>query len=111
MSGGMLDGLDANDLQAIKGQFKADLIDVSTLLDQAIKARDIAATKAASHTLKGLAGIYGLSTLSDTAKLTNSNCSDDTIDKMVEYGTRAIEIANVVILKLNALFGSHEEAA
>jgi len=111
MSGGMLDGLDANDLQAIKGQFKADLIDVSGLLDQAIKARDITATKAASHTLKGLAGIYGLSTLSDTAKLTNSNCSDDTIDKMVEYGTRAIEIANVVILKLNALFGSHEEAA
>jgi len=108
ISGGMLEGLDADDLRVIKGQFETDLNEVSSLLRDAIINKDIEGAKTASHTLKGLAGVYGLANLSETAKLTNSNCADDKIDKMVEYGTRAIEIADVVILKLDDLFQASE---
>jgi len=43
--------------------------------------------------------------------LTNSHCSDDTIEKMVKYGTRAVKMAEFSLLNLDDLFGVNEEAA
>ena len=111
LSGGLLDGLDSEDLQIIKKQFSIDLKDTTDQLRHAIKQRDVKTCKFSSHTLKGLAGLYGLSELSQTAALTNSNCSHDTLAKMVEHGTRAIKIADVALLSLDDLFGDNEEAA
>lgn len=111
LSGGLLEGLDADDLAVIKGQFEIDLRDVTAALKDAVSRKDAEAAGFASHTLKGLAGLYGLSHLSEAAALTNSHCSDDKLEKMVEHGTRAIKIADVAVLKLDDLFESNEEAA
>lgn len=111
MSGGLLEGLDADDLLEIKGHFELDLRNTTNSLRSAILRKDVKATEFASHTLKGLTGLYGLSALSEAAALTNSHCSDDTLNEMVEHGTRAIKIADVALLKLDDLFKNNEEAA
>ena len=111
MSGGLLDGLDADDLAVIREQFETDLIEVTHLLRDAVAQKNIQETKSASHTLKGLAGVYGLTLLSEVAALTNSHCSDVTLVEMVEHGLRAIKIADVAVLKLDDLFNKYEEAA
>ena len=111
MSGGLVDGLDAEELIEIKGQFENDLKDISTNLRKAIEQEDIERAKFSSHSLKGLAGIYGLSQLSDAAALTNSHCKDGNVSEMVEHGTRAIKIADMALLKIDALFHINEEAA
>lgn len=111
LSGGLIDGLDADDLAEIKGQFKIDLAEVTDALRDAVAQKDRLMSKQASHTLKGLAGLYGLTSLSKSAALTNSHCSSDTIEKMVEHGLRAIEIAEMTMLKLDDLFRESEEAA
>ena len=111
LSGELLDELDAEDIAAIRPQFEIDLVQVTESLKNAIAQKDITSCQIASHTLKGLAGMYGLKLLSDAAALTNSHCSSDTLDKMVEHGTRAIKIADVAVLKLDELFKKYEEAA
>lgn len=111
LTGGLLDGLDPEDLVEIKGQFKIDLTDVTASLRSAIASQDHEATKFASHTLKGLAGLYGLSELSEHAALTNSHCFPDTLEEMVKHGTRAIKLAEISLLNLDDLFGLNEEAA
>lgn len=111
LSGGLLEGLDGEDLLLIKGQFAIDLKETTDQLRQALEKRDIEACRFSSHTLKGLAGLYGFSELSEIAALTNSNCSDDTMSKMVKHGTRAIKMADVALLNLDDLFGNNEKAA
>ena len=111
MSGGLMDGLDADDLIAIKGQFEADLKEITNTLREAIERQDIEAAQFSSHSLKGLAGVYGLKLLSDAAELTNSNCKAGKLNQMVEHGMRAIKIADVTMLKLDDLFQVNEEAA
>ena len=111
MSGGLIDGLDADDLAAIREQFKIDLAEITEALRDAVSLSDIEATRVASHTLKGLAGLYGLTLLSDAAALTNSHCSNDTLPQMVKHGTRAIKIADVALLRIDDLFDNNEEAA
>lgn len=111
ISGGLIEGLDAEDLMGVKAQFKIDLSDVTEGLRGALAQTDIKSTKRASHTLKGLAGVYGLKALSEAAALTNSHCSDDRQSEMVEHGTRAIKIADLVLLKMDDLFDKKEEAA
>lgn len=111
LSGGLLDGLDPEDLVEIRGQFKTDLTDVTASLRSAIASQDQEAVKFASHTLKGLAGLYGLAELSEHAALTNSHCFPDTLEEMVKHGTRAIKIAEISLLNLDDLFGINEEAA
>lgn len=108
---GLLEGLDAEDLEAVKGQFELDLQGTSLALSAAIKAKDVEKAKFASHTLKGLAGLYGINRLCEIAALTNSNCSDDKIEQMVLHGNRAIKLADHVLGKLNDLFAVDEEAA
>lgn len=109
--GGIIDGLSNDDLAAIKGQFKIDLVNVTNDLRDAVLNKNIDAVQRASHTLKGLAGMFGLMVLSDAAALTNSHCSADTVQLMVEHGSRAIKIADVAVLKLDDLFQQSEEAA
>lgn len=111
MSGGLLEGLDAADLASIRVQFEIDLVNVTKLLREAVALANPEAAEFSSHTLKGLAGMYGLTLLSEAAALTNSHCSDDTITEMVEHGTRAIKIADVAVLKLDDLFRQSEAAA
>ncbi|MEP4052998.1 MAG: ATP-binding protein [Litorimonas sp.] len=111
LSGGLLDGLDAEDLLEIKGQFKMDLSNVTESLRNAVDQSDIEAAKFSSHTLKGLAGLYGLTELSEEAALTNSHCFADTHVKMVEHGSRAIKLAEQTLLSLDDLFGKDKEAA
>ena len=111
ISGGLLDGLDPEDLIEIKGQFEIDLTDVTASLRRAIASQDWEAAKFASHTLKGLAGLYGLAEISEFAALTNSHCFPDTLEEMVKHGSRAIELAQISLLNLDELFGYNEEAA
>lgn len=111
MTGGLMEGLDANDIPVIRAQFEQDLSDVTELLRTGLAGKDIEKVKTASHTLKGLAGVYGLTLLSSEAALTNSHCSDDTIEQMVEHGRRAIKIADLAALKLDDLFSKYEGAA
>ena len=111
MSGGLIEGLDADDLSAIKGQFEIDLREITSTLRNAIKQQDIEAAKFSSHSLKGLAAVYGFKLLSDVAALTNSNSKAGSVEEMVEHGTRAIRIADVTLLKLDDLFRTNEEAA
>ncbi len=111
MSGGLLEGLDSDDLAAIKEQFRTDLEATTDMLREALAVGDFDMVQRASHTLKGLSGLYGLNALSDAAALTNSHCSDDTVTEMVKHGTRAVKIADVTLLKLDDLFGKNEEAA
>lgn len=111
MSGGLVEGLDPEDLMAIKGQFKIDLNDITNTLRAALRQQDMEAVKFSSHSLKGLAGVYGFEILSDAAALTNSNCKAGNVEEMVEHGTRAIKIADVTLLKLDDLFRTNEEAA
>ena len=111
MSGGLIEGLDADDLNAVKGQFEIDLKDITRTLREAIQRQDIEAVQFSSHSLKGLASVYGLRPLSDAAALTNSNCKAGKLDQMVEHGTRAIKLANVTLLKLDDLFQANIEAA
>ncbi len=111
LSGGLTDGLDPEDLLMIKGQFKIDLKEVTKSLRNAVAQKDVEAAKFSSHTLKGLAGLYGLGELSDVAALTNSHCFPDTLAEMVEHGSRAIKLAEVSLLNLDVLFGDNEEAA
>lgn len=111
LSGGLLDGLDPEDLMEIKGQFRLDLENVTGSLRGAIASEDQKTAKFACHTLKGLAGLYGLSELSEQAALTHSHCFPDTIEEMVKHGSRAIKLAEISLLNLDDLFGSNEEAA
>ena len=111
LSGGLLDGLDSEDLLAIKGQFKIDLENVTTSLRDGLASNSIEKIKFSSHTLKGLAGLYGMAELSEQAALTNSHCFADTHAEMVEYGSRAIKLAETALLNLDDLFGYTEEAA
>jgi len=111
ISGGLLDGLDPEDLIEIKGQFEIDLTDVTASLRRAIASQDWEAAKFASHTLKGLAGLYGLAEISEFAALTYSHCFPDTLEEMVKHGSRAIELAQISLLNLGELFGYNEEAA
>ena len=111
MTGGLVEGLDAEDMMAVKGQFEIDLKDITNTLRDAIERQDIEAAKFSSHSLKGLAAVYGLTVLSDAAALTNSNCKAGKLNQMVEHGTRAIKIADVTLLKLDDLFQTNEEAA
>jgi len=111
LSGGLLEGLDAEDLTVIKAQFEIDLRELTETLRAAISSKDVEAAGFTSHTLKGLAGLYGLTQLSKAAALTKSHCSDDTLEQMVEHGTRAIKIADVALLKLDDLFEDNVEAA
>lgn len=111
MSGGLIDGLDGEDLAAVKSQFEIDLKELTETLGQAITQKDIEAAQFSSHSLKGLAGVYGLSPLLEAAALTNSHCKDGNVDEMVKQGMRAIKIANVTLLKLDTLFKANEEAA
>ncbi len=111
LSGGLIDGLDPEDLLEIKAQFRADLEAATRSLRNAIASRDVLAAKFSSHTLKGLAGLYGMGELSRHAALTNSHCSDDTVETMVEHGSRAIKLAEFSLLNLDDLFGKNEEAA
>ena len=110
-SGGLLEGLDAEDLLMVRGQFEIDLRAVTKALQSALNLKDPHAAEFASHTMKGLSGLYGLAKLSEIAMLTNSHCSDDTIEKMVKYGTRAVKMAEFSLLNLDDLFGVNEEAA
>lgn len=110
MSGSLLEGLDPEDLSAIRAQFEVDLIEVTAKLRSAIAAKNVQEAKAASHTLKGLAGIYGLETLVKVAMLTNSHCSDSTVNELVEYGMRAVKIADNAVFKLDDLFRRYEKA-
>ena len=111
MSGGLIDGLDAEDLGTIKTQFEIDLKNLTNSLREAIERQDLEAIQFSSHSLKGLAGVYGLNILSEAASLTNSNCKSRNVEKMVEHGMRAIKIADVTMLKLDDLFQVNEEAA
>ena len=111
MSGGLIDGLDADDKIVVKGQFEIDLKAITNSLRDAIQQQDIEAVQFSSHSLKGLAGVYGLNLLSDAAALTNSNCKAGKLNQMVEHGTRAIQIADVTMLKLDDLFQMNKEAA
>ena len=111
LSGGLLDGLDPEDLVEIKSQFRIDLTNTTTALRDALAVQDIDAVKFSSHTLKGLAGLYGLNELSKQAALTNSHCFPDTLAEMVKHGSRAIKLAEVSLLNLDDLFGTNEEAA
>lgn len=111
LSGGLLDGLDPEDLVEIKSQFRIDLTNTTTALRDALAVQEIDAVKFSSHTLKGLAGLYGLNELSKQAALTNSHCFPDTLAEMVKHGSRAIKLAEVSLLNLDDLFGTNEEAA
>ena len=111
LSGGLLDGLDAEDLLAIKDQFKIDLETVTARLRDAVASEDIEGIKFSSHTMKGLAGLYGMAELAEQAALTNSHCLPDMHVKMVTHGSRAIEIAEASLLNLDDLFGRNEVAA
>ena len=111
LSGGLLDGLDQDDLLAIKDQFKADLQNVTTSLREALASDNTQGVKVSSHTLKGLAGLYGMAALSEQAALTNSHCFPDMHAQMVKHGSRAIELAEISLLSLDDLFGYNEEAA
>ena len=111
LSGGLLDGLEAEDLLAIKGQFKIDLENVTASLREALASENIEDVKFSSHTLKGLAGLYGLADLSEQAALTNSHCFPYIQAKVVEHGSRAMELAETSLLNLDDLFGKIREAA
>ena len=111
LSGGLLDGLDPEDLLAIKDQFKIDLEAVTRSLRDGLVNANIDDIKFTSHTLKGLAGLYGMSELSEQAALTNSHCFTDTHAKMVEHGSRAIKLAENILLNIDDLFGNNKEAA
>ena len=111
LSGGLLDGLDKDDLLAIKDQFKADLQNVTTSLREALASDNTQGVKFSSHTLKGLAGLYGMAELSEQAALTNSHCFPDMHAQMVKHGSRAIKLAEISLLNLDDLFGYNEEAA
>lgn len=111
LSGSLLEGLDREDLLIVKEQFLIDLKQTTDALRQALAKKDVEACKFSSHTLKGLAGLYGLTELSQTATLTNYNCSHDMLAEMVGHGTRAIKLAEVVMLNLDDLFDDNEEAA
>lgn len=111
MSGGLMEGLDADDIIAVKGQFEIDLKEITNALREALQKQDIEAAQFSSHSLKGLAGVYGFKVLAEAATLTNSNCKAGKLDEMVNHGTRAIKIADVTLLKLDDLFQMNEEAA
>lgn len=111
LSGGLLDGLDGEDLLAIKGQFEIDLREITTNLHESINAGNVKESKFYSHSLKGLAGLYGLSKLSKGAALTNSHCNDDTQVEMVKHGRATIKIAQTCLLNIDDLFELSEEAA
>ena len=111
MSGGLIDGLDSDDLSAVKAQFEIDLKELTNTLREAIEQEDLEAIQFSSHSLKGLAGVYGLNNLLEVAALTNSNCKAGKVKEMVEHGTRAIKIADVILFKLDDLFQANEEAA
>jgi len=111
LSGGLLDGLDTEDLLAMKDQFKIDLENLTTSLRDGLAFENIENIKFSSHTLKGLAGLYGMAELSEQAALTHSHCFADTHAKMVEHGSRAIKLAENILLNLDDLFQKNEEAA
>lgn len=111
MNTDLLEGLDSEDLLVIKEQFKIDLQDTTNALRDAIKRKDMEATRFSSHTLKGLSAIYGLKLLSEVASLTNSHCHPDTLREMLEHGTRAIQLADAALFKIDDLFENNEEAA
>ena len=111
LSGGLLDGLDPEDLVAIKGQFKIDLESVTTSLRDGLANENIEKIRFSSHTLKGLAGLYGMAELSEQAALTNSHCFAAMHAEMVEHGSRAIKLAENILLNLDDLFRNKEEAA
>lgn len=111
LSGGLLEGLNADDILEIKSQFKVDLEDVTDSLRHAVASEDLKTVKFSSHTLKGLAGIYGLVELSEYAALTHSHCFPHTLEEMLKYGSKAVKLAEKSLLNLDDLFGENEEAA
>ena len=85
--------------------------DVTASLRKALTRENVDGVKFSSHTLKGLAGLYGLAELSEQAALTHSHCFPDMHAKMVEHGMRATELAETALLNIDGLFDQNEEAA
>jgi len=76
-----------------------------------LTASDRELAERTSHVIKGLAGTYGFTALSESAALTNSHCNSDKDVIWVNEGRRVEKIGQRALQDIDAVFSQIEVSA
>lgn len=107
----LLGELTPDELCAFQTQFELDLRAAADAMDKALIAKDISKIIHPSHTLKGLAGTYGLSDLSSLADNANVLAEAGETAQCHRATKKTIMAARETLSNLDTLFGTAKHAA
>jgi len=107
----LLGELNPDELYAFQTQFELDLMTAVDTMDEAIFAKDIGKIIHPSHTLKGLAGTYGLFDLSLLADKANILAEAGDTAECYRATKKTITLARETLSNLDTLFGTAKRAA
>jgi len=109
--GGFATHLDVDDLPVFRQQLKLDLCDVHSLYVEYFERKDWTGMSGPSHTLKGLAGTYGMNALSALAEKTNSEVSGEKPSPSLKRIEKTINMLSDYLDNLDGLFERVKDAA
>ncbi len=109
--GGFANQLDADDIPVFQNQLRADLQDIRRLYVKAVKEKAWESLARPSHTLKGLAGTYGMSDLSKMAEQIHEQVTSDEGLPDTDLTQKTIEMLSDYIDNLDGLFERAKHAA
>jgi len=107
----LFEGATMDEIDMFKTQFHSDLSSALRDLSKALTASDRELAERTSHVIKGLAGTYGFTALSESAALTNSHCNSDKDVIWVNEGRRVEKIGQRALHDIDAVFSQIEVSA
>ncbi len=109
--GGFADQLDTEDIPVFRDQLRADLTEIHSQLVEVLKSKDWKALGRPSHTLKGLAGTYGMDALSQMAAQMNNRVTSEPMRECKELTQTTINMLSRYLTDLDGLFERAKDAA
>lgn len=109
--GGFATQLDAEEIPVFSNQLRMDLLDIHTQYTQAIEQENWGTLSRPSHTLKGLAGTYGMTALSKMAEQMNELALSEDHQRCPELAINTRKALLYYLNNLEALFERAREAA
>ena len=94
-----------------KRQLRIDLAEIVTEIELAVQEKDPALASRPTHTLKGLAGTYGMKELSDLAYETHELIKSGSQDQAQPKTDETLKLARAYLDQLDDLFERIKRAA